>query len=343
MTLPSNGSTRIERVKEPHPESRRYKDGQRESLQNDAGLPPFSSSSLCLYALVSRPPSWSRHAVAPSERVAGAPLSSPSQGSSERVPRKPPHLFDRLREIKRRLRRARSVALLLDFDGTLTALRHRPDQVALEPMVRSELTKLAHHPNVTVWIISGRNRADLRAHTRIKGVRLMGLHGWERRSRQQLLAASGKAIRQARTFIQKSLAKLPGLWLEDKGAVLVVHYRGASPPQVRQGRSMTQTLMRDLAPPLRMMPGKKIWEILPPEIKGKGEAVRELAARQPPGTLAIYAGDDTTDEQAFRALPGAITVRVGPRRATNASFRLKNPSEMHEFLKLVRTELDERR
>ncbi len=46
----------------------------------------------------------------------------------------------------------------------------------------------------------------------------------------------------------------------------------------------------------------------------------------------IYLGDDTTDEEAFASLPGAITVRVGPHGKSSASYHLADPGEVEMFL-----------
>ncbi len=71
----------------------------------------------------------------------------------------------------------------------------------------------------------------------------------------------------------------------------------------------------------------------------KGDAVRRLLAkrRQPP--LAIFAGDDATDESAFLALPGGITVQVGNSRPTHARFYLCTPSEVLTFLERLEAEI----
>ncbi|HUI43121.1 MAG TPA: trehalose-phosphatase [Terriglobia bacterium] len=243
-----------------------------------------------------------------------------------------PHVFDRLPQIDRRLRRARKVALFLDFDGTLTPLRRRPGEVQLDPAMRRAIARLVRHPGVKVWVISGRRLADVRRRVGVKGVTCLGLHGWEARPRQPLPAASRRIIRRSCDLIKASLAGFPGLWVEDKGAVFVVHYREGRPVDVRRGRRVVQRMMKGFAPPLRLLAGKKIWEVFPREVKGKGEAARAIAARLPAGTLVVYAGDDATDEDAFRALPGALTVRVGRSAPTGAKYRLADPTEVREFL-----------
>ncbi len=67
---------------------------------------------------------------------------------------------------------------------------------------------------------------------------------------------------------------------------------------------------RALAEGLRPRWGRRILEIRPPIDRDKGTAVRQLVAE---GALrrALYAGDDTTDLDAFRGLDGLeLAVRI---------------------------------
>jgi trehalose 6-phosphate phosphatase len=83
--------------------------------------------------------------------------------------------------------------------------------------------------------------------------------------------------------------------------------------------------------------GHKVWELLPRQISGKGSAVSALLSRLPHPALPIFVGDDTSDESAFKVLPGGLTVRVGESRRTNAQYFLHDPEEVKTFL----TKLDE--
>ncbi|HEY6290285.1 MAG TPA: trehalose-phosphatase [Terriglobia bacterium] len=246
-----------------------------------------------------------------------------------------PHLFGRFDKIRKRLRSASRVAFLLDFDGTLAPIRPRPEQVSLDGSTGQTLARLALHPRVRIWIISGRQLAVLRRLADIKGVKYLGLHGWEGRHHRPLPASSQRTIHRAKKRFQSALAGVPGVWIEDKGPVFVVHYRQAGSGDVSRAWRIVQELMHELGDAFRLVVGKKIWEIFPPEVKGKGEAARSIASRQPAGTLVIYLGDDTTDEEAFRALPRALTVRVGRTARTNANFRLRNPVEVRQFLRRI--------
>jgi trehalose 6-phosphate phosphatase len=78
--------------------------------------------------------------------------------------------------------------------------------------------------------------------------------------------------------------------------------------------------------------GKKIWELLPRAIVGKGPATQSLLAELPADTLPIFIGDDTSDESAFAVLPHGLAVHVGGHTQTKAHFCLRDPGEVREFL-----------
>jgi trehalose 6-phosphate phosphatase len=250
-----------------------------------------------------------------------------------------PHLFRHWAEVAARLRSAPRIALFLDFDGTLTPLRRRPEDVVLDPATRRRLADLARHRRLKTWIISGRRCADLRRRVGVKGPAYLGLHGWEGSARGHSRTPGQRLLRRAKAWAARALGSTPGIRLEDKGAIFAVHYRGARNGDVRRARRIMARLMEGFEPALWMLAGKKVWEVLPREIAGKGEAVRAILARQPAGTLAVYLGDDTTDEEAFRCLPDAVTVRVGRGGRTRARFRLRHPAEVRRFLQKLESTL----
>jgi trehalose 6-phosphate phosphatase len=85
-------------------------------------------------------------------------------------------------------------------------------------------------------------------------------------------------------------------------------------------------------PDLRLLKGKKIWELLPRAIVGKGPVTQSLLAGFPVDTLPIFIGDDTSDESAFAVLRHGLAVHVGGQTKTKANFCLRDPGEVREFL-----------
>jgi len=249
------------------------------------------------------------------------------------------YLFDSWEEVRERIRAARHLAVFLDFDGSLVPLRARPNQVWLDESGQRLLCRLAEHPRVTLVLISGRRRADLRKRVNVPAARYLGLHGWEHRDGHSARPGSRRLMRVARRMLAERLRGLPGIWIEDKGPIFVVHYRGTAALATRRARRIVRETLEWLEPDLRVLAGRKVWEVVPQEIKGKGAAVSRLLEELPQPTLSIFVGDDVSDEKAFAVLRGEVTVRVGRPRRTGAHFRLRNPLEVRAFLERLQAEL----
>lgn len=248
-----------------------------------------------------------------------------------------PHLFECWPAIARRLQSAPSVALFLDFDGTLAHIVPTPSEASLPSATRQRLYSLARHRRVRVCIISGRERATLRELIAVPRVRYLGLYGWQTGRRDKLDPSTVSCLATAKADLKQKLQGLPGVWIEDKRHTFTVHYRGAPAPSVRQAREAVRATVPPNSP-LRVLPAKKAWEVLPAALTGKHDAVlREL--RRLPESLPIYAGDDHADEEAFNAIPTGISIHVGTRRRSNAQFCLRDPDEVRQFLEKLEEEL----
>ena len=83
--------------------------------------------------------------------------------------------------------------------------------------------------------------------------------------------------------------------------------------------------------------------IVPNNAPLKGGVAARLLSRMPPGTFAVYAGDDVADEPAFIEVGArsedALTLRVGRPRLTAAQYYLRSPREMWELLRRMEVEL----
>jgi trehalose-phosphatase len=99
---------------------------------------------------------------------------------------------------------------------------------------------------------------------------------------------------------------------------------------------VVRQLARQNAPRVKLLKGKKVVEILPAGAKSKGAAVKALLARLRPASqrpLAVYFGDDTTDESVFRSLrKNDLGILVGRPRRSHARFYLRSPEQVGKFL-----------
>lgn len=251
----------------------------------------------------------------------------------------PRYAFRAFHEIVAQLKKAKTRILLLDLDGTLVGIRKRPEDVRVSKKAKAVLTRLATLPNTTVAILSGRNARSLRTLIDVRTIRYFGLHGAEQGGKPaRIRSEQRKALREAKRSARQNLAEFPGINVEDKGYGFTVHYREAEPAAIRDADRALQAITAPLRHALHMLYGKKVWEVLPLQIPGKGEAMKKVIAGSPAAALA-YIGDDEPDEPAFAALEGHVTIRVGKNPQTHARFFLKSPGEVLRFLTMLEREL----
>ncbi len=247
--------------------------------------------------------------------------------------RGPKGAFEAWPEISARLRAADRYAFFLDFDGTLVNIRRHPADVRPSPRVERVLKRLIAHQNCFVAIVSGRRVRDLRRLMGMKGLHYFGLHGAERAGRLVALRKTTRlALGRAKRAAQRELGSLPGVWIEDKGFSFCAHYRDARTVTTRTAAARLEKLLKPWAELFYVLNGKRIWEVLPCELPGKASAVQDALAKLPPGTPAVYLGDDETDETAFAVLTDQITIRVGQTSNTHARYWLRAPADVLRFL-----------
>lgn len=252
------------------------------------------------------------------------------------------YIFSCWRQVADRLRVAPAVALFLDFDGTLTPFRPRPEQVLLGQGMRRVVARLGQNPRVRLYIISGRKHADVRNRIGVAGIRYLGLHGWERREgreRRALGGSSGNLLPCLKAWARRVVGEAPAAWLEDKGAVLTIHYAQASPDSVRHVREEMARFVESHRGAFYTFAGERSFEVIPAEAEDKGTAVRRQWRRALPGTLPVFVGDDAVDEPAFRALADGITIQVGRTAPTHARYRVYSVGEVRVFLERLAQEV----
>ena len=248
------------------------------------------------------------------------------------------HLFACWSEVAQGIHSASAIALFLDFDGTLSALRPRPEEVRLSSATRRIVSILARKPGVRVWVISGRRRADVRDRIRIAGVRYLGLHGCEGRHSVSIKEETREALERLKTRASQLVQETPATWLEDKDVILTIHHATASACDVsRVRREMTRAIL-PLNGLFRGIAGERSFELMPTEMGDKGTAVRHEWAFSSRAALPVFVGDDAVDEPAFAALTEGITIRVGRPGQTRAHFWLSNVAQVRTFLEQLAKE-----
>ena len=222
--------------------------------------------------------------------------------------------------------------MFLDFDGTLVRIAPMPTGVRLEDETRDVLRKLAGHRNVTLAVISGRQRAELQRYIGIRNVKYMGLYGWESNGNQKLPFRSAWRWFARWSAFWRNFPLIPACGSNRSAAVFRFIFRRQRETQ-RQMRQQVKKRVKPVRETLQAMSNLRDVEVAPMAIGDKGMAVRKVLEEPAMrGALPIYFGDDISDETAFAAARNGIPVLVGKRRTTRARFSLRGPAEVAEAL-----------
>ena len=230
--------------------------------------------------------------------------------------------------LERLAEKPETAALLLDVDGTLAPIVERPRLAVVPEETRAELRRLVGR-YALLACVSGRTGADAARLVGVEGIRYVGEHGLE-------LAAG------ADEWVERLGAFAGGVdWPAEPGKKLTLsfHYR-TSPDEAAAERYLRTVAARAAEEGLRPRFGRKVLEIRPPIDADKGTAVRALldsaGLRR-----ALYAGDDATDVDAFRALDGlevaarvAVVSDEGPEAlARAADLVVSSPEDLLDLLR----------
>jgi trehalose 6-phosphate phosphatase len=200
-------------------------------------------------------------------------------------------------------------------DGTLAPIVPRPEQASVPSETRAELERLRDR-YALLACVSGRSGADAERVVAVPGLTYVGLHGLE-------LDPRAEPYRETiRRFVQT--VSWPA---EDKGLGVSFHYRNVEDEEAARAE-LEEVAERARAAGLRPHFGRKILEVLPPVDTDKGTAVRKLLERSSLNR-ALYAGDDRTDLDAFRALE---ELELGVRVAVAS---VEGPAELRETADVV--------
>ena len=223
-------------------------------------------------------------------------------------------------------------ALLFDVDGVLAPIVPRPQDARVPDETRTELRRLAATYGL-VACVSGRSSDDARRIVGVPGLVFAGEHGLELDPDAELwIDALDRFTRETDEWTA-----------ERKRLTLSYHYREAADEPAAVA---VLERVAERARTVGLVPrwGRKVLEIRPPVAADKGTAVASLLAEHGL-TRALYAGDDTTDLDAFRVLgePGLeLAVRVAvasaesPRALSEAAdVIVGSPAQLLELLRLL--------
>ncbi len=239
----------------------------------------------------------------------------------------------------------KQLVFFLDYDGTLTPIVESPELAVLSKDMKDIIENIASLH--TVAVVSGRMREDVQNLVDIKNIFYAGSHGFDIKGPggfTMIHPVAEKTIPLVAEIIEKlknEFQNIEGALVEEKKFSVAAHYRKVKKESDLQYiEKIIEQIIEDHKE-LRMLKGKKVFEILPNIDWDKGKAIRWILDAMGllwENTSTFYIGDDTTDEYAFRTLitrGTAIMVTDDPFKPSTADFQLNSPEEVKKFFEKI--------
>lgn len=227
--------------------------------------------------------------------------------------------------------------LFLDYDGTLREFTRSPEEAVPSQEIVELLQNLIALPDTHVHIVSGRQQKDLDTWFGHLHAHLCAEHGYLSRtpdgSWSHMRTLDLSWMPSVCRTLEEVTFDVPGTRLEKKNCALAWHYRMSELDYgVWRARELLSTLEEDLAnQPVEVIAGQQVIEVRAAGVN-KGRYVASVMSAIQAEDFILCIGDDRTDLDMYRALPGpAVTVHVDGG-AEEARFTLESPARVRAFL-----------
>lgn len=237
--------------------------------------------------------------------------------------------------------RATKRCILLDYDGTLAPFTKIPSQAAPAKELIGFLQQLAADKQNEVVIISGRDAKTLENWLGDLDINFVAEHGVYIRYKggqwQTQTSVSPEWKDKIRPMLQSYVTRCVGSLMEEKENTLTWHYRNTHPGLgFTRSRELLNNLLQLTAnTPVQVIDGNKVLEVRLTGVD-KGITALKLINQFNPD-FAFCIGDDTTDEDMFKALENrAYTIKIGSG-STSADYNILSQSDVLPFLQKVLT------
>jgi trehalose 6-phosphate phosphatase len=233
---------------------------------------------------------------------------------------------------------ARHRLLMVDYDGTLAPFTIARDQARPPERSLALLRRVADTAHTTVAIVSGRPVEEVEALIGPLDATFIGEHGWERRTPDGDLVRSPLERSVAATIAYAEQLAHESGWgdlLERKRASVVLHTRALPDIRARELQDRCHEVWGRLAGADQVVLDRIDGGIeLRAGVRSKATVVLSLMSQCPAGTLAVFIGDDLTDEDAFDAVQEwGFGVKVGDFGVPSlAQARLASSDAIPAFL-----------
>jgi len=226
--------------------------------------------------------------------------------------------------------------LFLDYDGTLSPFKERPETAVPGAILLAILNTLAEDPRNNLVIVSGRHRDLLHKWFGSLNIGIVAEHGaWIREKDKEWLPAikvESNWKEKVRPILRSYEDRLPGSFAEEKEFSLVWHYRAADPElaSVRSKELADELGYFTENTELQVLQDSKSIEVRNVGID-KGIAAKLLLSEKT-FDFVLAVGDDLADEELFKVIPEkSYSIKVGLAKSY-ARFNLRNHREVVQLL-----------
>ncbi|KAJ8484360.1 hypothetical protein OPV22_016845 [Ensete ventricosum] len=245
--------------------------------------------------------------------------------------------------------KGKQIVMFLDYDGTLSPIVDDPDSAFMSDAMRAAVRDVARcFPTA---IVSGRCLDKVINFVRLANLYYAGSHGMDikgpekpRRTKAKPVVFQAASeflpmIQEAYKALLERTKSTAGVKVEDNKFCVSVHFRCVDEKSWSLLFEQVRSVLKEY-PELWLTQGRKVLEIRPTINWDKGKALEflleSLGFADCKNVMPVYIGDDRTDEDAFKVLRDrgqgfGILVSRFPKE-TNASYSLKEPSEVKDFL-----------
>jgi len=232
---------------------------------------------------------------------------------------------------------ASECCLFLDIDGTLLDFAPTPDEVFVDEPLRQLLRALDRKCAGAIALVSGRCIVEIDELFEPIYLAAAGIHGCERRDalghwRREHFETEG--LNGIRTRLATQLEPLEGVWIEDKGCALAVHFR-LVPQSGRAVHDTVASVGSQLPASLQILEGDCVIEIKP-RAYNKATAIESFMREAPfAGRTPVFIGDDHSDQDGFDAVRRMQGLAIGVGQRTATEWTLPDPPAVRRWLETL--------
>ncbi len=225
--------------------------------------------------------------------------------------------------LSERLRRADSLHVGLDFDGTLIPISVDPREATLPVRAREVLERLSRQAGARLAILSSRTLDDLWRRIGIEHVFYAGSSGLETRDERGRLETHAGATFSLPMPLLRELEgwcqRFPGAHLEPRVGSCVLHFAGVAPSLHPAFGAGVRRRVRSCQSQVTLVHGRTGFEVMPADGSGQGRGTRALAG-------AGSAGDADSSTSATTRATSRCTRRSGGAAASPWRWTASSPA-----------------